>query len=29
MRRHFGVVATADEVLAAWQRQPVGASAGA
>jgi ureidoacrylate peracid hydrolase len=28
MRRHFGVVATAAEVVAAWQRQPVGAAAG-
>jgi ureidoacrylate peracid hydrolase len=29
MRHHFGVVATADDVVAAWQRQPVGAGAGA
>ncbi len=28
MRRHFGVVASADEVVAAWQRQPVGAGRG-
>lgn len=28
IRRHFGMVATADEVVAAWQRQPAGVAAG-